>query len=605
MTDDVDLQLGELERRYAADPSAPLAVLREVHDRILEGPPEVWIHRRPIADLERDLERAVARRARGDSLPLFGVPFAVKDNIDVAGIPTTAACPAFSYTPTVSATAVERLVRAGAIVLGKTNLDQFATGLVGVRSPFGAVPNAFDSRFISGGSSSGSAIAVATGMASFSLGTDTAGSGRVPAALNNIVGLKPTCGLVSTLGVVPACRTLDCVSVFAANAGDAARVLDVCAGFDPADIFSRDARAFRRVSLSATPRLGVPRAPALEFFGDTDAAALFSRAVARFERLGATIVEIDLAPFQTVAELLYASAFVSERLVAPGRLLAEQPDALHPVLRRILEGALAYRGVDTFLANYRLAELRRVADAEWTKMDALLLPTTPTTYRIEDVLGDPIELNRRLGYYTNFVNLLDLTGVAVPAGFRADGQPLGVTVLAPAFSDRALLELASRFHAGEPSKVGATAIDVSTSPFSSPAGARIEVARIEVAVVGAHLQGEPLHHQLTSRGATLVKACRTAKPYRLYALAGTVPPKPGLVFEANFDGPGIEVEVWALDVAAFGSFVDEVGRPLAIGSLVLDDGSTVKGFVCEPYAVVGATEITTFGGWRAYRRSLS
>jgi allophanate hydrolase len=589
------LQLAQLAAEYAADPRAPERVLRDVHRRVLESPFGVWIFRASLERMLDDLRAAEKRRAEGHPLPLFGVPFAVKDNIDVAGMPTTAACPALEYLPSESAPAVQRLVDAGAIVVGKTNLDQLATGLVGVRSPYGVCENPFDRRYVSGGSSSGSAVAVALGLVSFALGTDTAGSGRVPAAFCNIVGIKPTRGLVSTRGVVPACRTLDCVSVFAASVTDAAAVLDVCAGFDERDPFSRRMPG-HAPDFPEKLRFGVPRAEQLEFFGDEEARRIYEEAIARCESLGAERVEIDFDPFREAAALLYGGPWVAERLVPAGRLLEQQPDAFLPVLRGILQAAQGLGAKSAFEGWYRLQELRRATDLEWKKADVLVLPTTPTTYMISEIEQEPISLNSRLGYYTNFTNLLDLAAVAVPAGFRADGLPLGITVFGPAHSDAALARLAARFRSAGPATFGKTG-ELVTEPLAN--APRVERS-VLLAVAGAHLSGQPLNHQLTSRGARLSRACRTSRHYRLYALQGTVPPKPGLVRDARFEGAGVEVEVWALDEAAFGAFVDEVPAPLAIGTVVLEDGTTVNGFVCEPHALDGAVEITAYGGWRAY-----
>ncbi len=511
--------------------------------------------------------------------------FAVKDNIDVAGIATTAACPAFAYTPARSAPVVEALEAAGAILIGKTNMDQFATGLVGTRSPYGACSSVFDANYISGGSSSGSAVAVALGQVDFSLGTDTAGSGRVPAAFNELVGLKPTRGLISATGVVPACRTLDCVSIFARDVKLAGQALAAAAQPDAADFLSRPAWGGKGTGWSAAAfRLGVPAASQLEFFGDTAAAELFAASVARFKALGATIVEIDLAPFRAAADLLYSGPWVAERLAAIEAFAQAHESEMNPVVAKIILGARKYSAVDTFRAQYKLAELRRTTEGQWARMDCLLLPTTPTIFTHAQIAEDPIGRNTQLGYYTNFVNLLDLSALAVPAGRRANGLPFGVTLVAPAMAEPALLATASRFSDTVP-------------PLSLPPGF------VEVAVVGAHLSGMPLNGQLVSRGAYLLRTTRTAPDYRLHALANTTPPKPGLEHQPGFAGPGIEVEVWAMPLEQFGSFVAEIPPPLGIGNAKLADGAMVKCFIAEPYALRDAQDITSFGGWRAYMQS--
>jgi len=442
-------------KALAETPAALEALLVELHARA-EAAPEAWISRPTVASIQESFRVARARKERGEALPLYGVPFAVKDNIDVAGYPTTAACPAFSYQPQASNPVVERLIDAGAMFMGKTNLDQFATGLSGVRSPYGICKNPFDPRFISGGSSSGSGWVVATGLACFSLGTDTAGSGRVPAALTNIVGLKPTRGLLSIRGVVPACRTLDCVSIFASNIDDLSEVFALANSYDALDPFSRQAPSPAAPALAApspaapalaAPRIGSVDPAQLETFGDSDALALYQAAVERFRSLGATITSIDLSAFLATAQLLYHGPWVAERLEAAGDLLQRAPEALLPVLRAVIAEAPTRTALDAFRGQYRLAELRRACEAEWQRMDYLLLPTTPTTYTIAELEQEPIELNTRLGRYTNFVNLLDLTGVALPAGFRRDGLPLGVTLLGQAFSDRQLLHWGKRFSA--------------------------------------------------------------------------------------------------------------------------------------------------------------
>lgn len=568
------LRISEVRRQYR-EGATPADVVREIYRRIEErGEDAVWTWLPPF-------EATLAALPTDASLPLYGIPFAVKDNIDIGGWLTTAGCREFAYTPERDATVVQKLREAGAIVIGKTNLDQFATGLVGTRSPFGIPRNVFDERYISGGSSSGSAVAVAAGLVSFALGTDTAGSGRVPAAFNDIVGLKPTKGLLSTTGVVPACRSLDCVSIFAANCADAEEVLAVTQGYDVTDAFSRipikeDLERAERL------RIGVPQPDQLEFFGDTEAAALFSKAVQRFEALGYAVVEIDFAPFRDAAKLLYAGPWVAERLAAIEPFFQNHAAAMHPVVREIIGGAAKYSAVDAFRASYELERLRQLALAEWGRMDMLLLPTTGTTYTVEELLADPVRLNSNLGYYTNFVNLLDLCGVAVPAGFRnSNSLPFGVTLMAPAFRDLAVCAVARKYLHEEPQKTGPS-------------------ERITLAVVGAHLTGQPLNHQLTSRAARLIKTCRTAASYRLYALSNTTPAKPGLVRASDGNGAEIEVELWSLAAEAFGAFVAEVPPPLAIGTLELEDGSTCKGFVCEPRALDGAVDITCFGGWRTY-----
>ncbi len=565
----------------------PSEVIAEIYDRIGGAPlAPVWIS---LVPRENAMARAHALEAdpQAAAKPLYGWPLAIKDNIDLAGLPTTAGCPAYAFSPTRNATVVQRLLDAGAIAIGKTNLDQFATGLVGARSPHGACASVFDSRYISGGSSSGSAVAVASGLAKFSLGTDTAGSGRVPAAFNGLIGLKPTRGLLSTQGVVPACRTLDCVSIFTKTCREAHAVLKAARGFDPLDPYSRAMGEGQDAApwLGGSFRFGVPAADQLQFFGDEEAASLYARAVADMQAMGGEKVEIDFSIFRAAADLLYSGPWVAERLAALREFVETQADQMNPVVREIIAGARRYTAVDTFAAEYKLRELRRASEAEWRRMDVLLLPTTGTIYTQEAVAADPIRLNSNLGYYTNFVNLLDLAAVAVPAGLRSNGLPFGVSLIGPAFNDEALLALADRFH-GAPGP----SVELSVNPPGC----------IPVAVVGAHLSGQPLNWQLTQRGARLMRTTRTAPGYRFYALAGSVPPKPGLIRDDAFEGPGIEVEVWAVPADRFGSFVAAVPPPLGIGNATLQDGSSVKCFICEPYAIPTATDITHFGGWRKY-----
>lgn len=567
-------------------------VLRDVWCRIAErGDDGVWIWRPDWEDLLVMAESICRDPA---TQPLYGIPFAVKDNIDVAGWPTTAACPEFAYVAASDAAVVARLKHAGAIPIGKTNLDQFATGLVGTRSPYGIPCSVFSDRHISGGSSSGSAVAVAAGEVAFALGTDTAGSGRVPAAFNGLVGLKPTPGLISTRGVVPACRSLDCVSVFAHATGEAMAVLHAVQGHDRDDPFSREIRP-QPLTMSQ-PCLGVPVGPHREFFGDCVAAAAFDACLAQAAALGWRLQEIDFSPFAEMARQLYAGPWVAERLAAVGDFLAAHPDAGHPVVRGIIEGAAGRTAVDAYRGLYEKARLKRLAEPTWERVDALLLPSVPTHPTIESVLADPVGLNSRLGTYTNFVNLFDLCALALPVGLRTDGLPSSVTLVAPAGSEGGLAELGRQLMVVAGGAVSTDGIGVTDCRLAD----RLPAGCVPLAVVGAHLRGQPLNPQLAERRAGFLGETRTASGYRLYALANTTPPKPGLVRDADFVGTGIEVEVYALTPEAFGSFTALVPAPLAIGNVELADGSWVKGFVCEPAALVGATEITRHGGWRAY-----
>ena len=594
------LDLTTLSAAYAQGRLTPSTV---AHDIIAALPAladnPIWIHRVLTEDLQVRARELEARRAAGETLPLYGIPFAVKDNIDVAGCPTTAACPAYAHVPHQSAYAVRRLLDAGAMLIGKTNLDQFATGLVGTRSPYGACSNAFNADYISGGSSSGSAVAVAAGLVSFALGTDTAGSGRVPAGFNNIVGLKPTPGVVSTRGVVPACRSLDCVSVFALTCEDATSVFDVMRGYDAEDIYARTDTTAARGFSTAAFRCGVPAQSQLEFFGDDKARVAFEQSLALLRSVGAESVEIDFRPFAEVARLLYDGPWVAERFAAIKDFLATHPDDIHPVTRKVIESARQWNAVDTFEALYRLRELKRRCEIEWQKMDVMAVPTSGTIYTHAEIAAAPVERNTNLGYYTNFVNLLDLCALAVPGAFRGDDLPAGVTLIAAANHDHALSAIGSRLHCASAVRLGATPFAL---PAQAAAAAVAQPQEIVLAVVGAHLSGLPLNHQLTSRGARLLEATQTTAAYRLYALPGTVPPKPGLV-RVGAGGVAVAVELWALSPAAFGAFVAEVPSPLAIGTLTLADGRSVKGFLCEACAVEGAQDISSFGGWRAFLAS--
>ena len=574
------IQSGQTTAAHQAE--AALARIA-AYDRVQ---PQIWISRASPEQVLAAARAVDARIAAGEVLPLAGVPYAAKDNIDVAGFETTAACPAFAYRPEASATVAARLAAAGAICMGKTNLDQFATGLVGVRSPYGIPRNAFNRAYVSGGSSSGSAVAVAAGLIPIALGTDTAGSGRVPAAFNHLVGFKPTKGRWPTRGVVPACRSVDCVTVFAHDTADAGLVDSVLAGFDPVDPWSKPL-----ADRALAPRtIGVPLRRQRQFFGDAESEYFYDRALDHLASL-ATIVEIDIAPLQEAAQLLYGGPWVAERTAAMAQILTENPEAVDPTVRAVVEAGWAKTAVETFNGVYRLAELKRHADLMWQDLDALAFPTTGATYRVAELAAAPIALNSNLGAYTNFVNLLDMAALAVPAGARHNATGFGITLIGPADTDRALLALADAYLAKANLAVPPP-LDLAKDPET-------RMQTVKLAVVGAHLKDMPLHWQLTSREATFVEATHTAPTYKLFAMADSVPPKPALIHSAD-GGAAIAVEVYELGIAEFGSFTVEVPAPLAIGTVTLADGTSVKGFVAEPRAIAGAEDVTHLGGWRAY-----
>jgi allophanate hydrolase len=592
----LDLSCTTLSAAYRSGALTPMALVEKLlTERRRHTAHNIWISEVPDETL-----RARARELAGidpRSLPLYGIPFAIKDNIDYAALPTTAGCLEFAYQPAESNPVVQALLDAGAIALGKTNLDQFATGLVGTRSPYGICTNAFDPAYISGGSSSGSAVAVALGLASFSLGTDTAGSGRVPAAFNNLIGYKPTLGSLSMRGVVPACRSLDAMSIFALTAEDAARVAAVAVRFDAADAWSRAAQfpARRGWGGGAKFRFAVPRAAQLDFFGDANYPQLFAASVERLASLGGEPHEVDIEPLLETARLLYEGPWVAERYLATESLLAASPAAMLDVTRRIISGGADPRAVDAFRAQYRLKDLIRRAQPIWETAQLLLLPTAGTHYRIADEQAEPIRLNSTLGRYTNFVNLMDLAAIAVPAGFTAAGLPFGVSLIAPAWSDRDLLTLADRLQRASVSTLGATSVPLPPAGPSSPPGADL----LDVMVCGAHMSGLPLNKQLLERGAWQISTTRTAPIYRFYALPGGPPFRPGLV-QVSEGGVAIDVEVWRMPVEHFGSFVAGIPAPLGIGKVKLADGVAVSGFLCEAVGVAGATDISALGGWRQY-----
>ena len=587
--------VAEILAAYRSGTAEPADIVARGYARLAAlADPAIFIS---LCDEEVALVEARRLAAEGNTdLPLYGIPVAVKDNIDALGLATTAACPAFSYRPGRDATIVARLRQAGAIIIGKTNLDQFATGLVGVRSPYGVPRNALDPALIPGGSSSGSGVAVATGIVPVALGTDTAGSGRMPAMLNNIVGLKPSLGLASTAGLVPACRTLDCASVFALTTDDASAVLAVIAGYDPRDPYARHRPLSKPGALPARVRIGVPPAGQRVFFGDKRSAADYAAAIERLARLGSDIIEIDIEPFYEAARLLYEGPWVAERYAVTRAMIASAPEAMHPVTREIMLSGSRTLAVDAFAAFYQLEELRHVARRTFAEIDALALPTAPTLYSVAQVLADPIQLNSRLGTYTNFVNLLDLCGLAVPAALHDGRTPFGITLLAPGGRDGLIAALGRLFHADTALPLGALGVpQPPLAPLTDALGDDVAIA-----VVGAHLSGMPLNHELIAHEARFVEAIATAPDYRLYALAGTNPPKPGLLRTAAGEGTPIEVEVWAMPAEPFGRFVAAIPPPLSIGSIRLADSRLVKGFLVEAEAVNGARDISEFGGWRKF-----
>ncbi|MFO1141691.1 MAG: allophanate hydrolase [Amaricoccus sp.] len=592
---DQSFEVGELRAAYAAGASAE-AIVDEAFDRIeAADDPGIFLH---LETRDAMLAAAAALGPYDPGKPLWGVPVAIKDNIDVAGQPTTAACPAFAYTAAEDAAAVAALRRDGALILGKTNLDQFATGLVGVRTPYPVPRNPHDATRIPGGSSSGSAVAVARGLVSLALGTDTAGSGRVPAGLNGIVGLKPSLGLVSTRGVVPACRTLDCVSIFALTVADAWTGLASVSGFDAADPYSRP---FSRPSLAARPpvvRVGVPDAGSRRFFGDSAAEAAFDAALEVLAAEGWELVEHDFAPLFAVAALLYEGAWVAERQAAIADFRGAAPaDALHPVTAGIIDGARRLTAADAFRGFYRLMALRREAQAVLDGVEALVVPTVPRFFTLDELARDPLLPNSRLGTYTNFVNLLDLCGLAVPTLARPDGLPAGITLLAGSGRDGLLATLGATLETRCDQPLGATGWRRRHPPaFQTEA----REPGVLVAVVGAHMRGMPLNPDLLGLGASFVRVDRTTPAYRLYDLPGASPPKPGLL-RVSEEGAAIELELWRLDHAAFGRLVASVPSPLTIGDVRLGDGSLAKGYLVEAAAVAGAPDISAYGGWRGYR----
>ncbi len=599
MNNPADMTLAGIKARYAAG-LLPLELMQELREKARTFDAyNIFIHLLDNNELAPYVERLSMMDK--ETTPLWGVPFVLKDNMDLAGIPTTAACEAFSYTPEHTAFVVQQLIEQGALPLGKANLDQFATGLNGTRSPWGACSNSFDPALVSGGSSSGSAVAVALGLASFSLGTDTAGSGRIPACFNNLVGVKPSRGLLSAGGVVPACRSLDCVSIFALHCDDANTILSAAEGHDETDGYSRrnpyDNQQHSYGRYDGRLTLGVIADDQLKFFGDTHYETAYRATIASLEASGVQLQEIDYAPFDEVAKLLYEGPWVSERYVATLPLVKDNPDAMFPVVRDIITGGEKPTAAELFKAQYRLQDLKKRCRAAISPVDALLTPTAGTLFSIEQMLAEPVRHNSELGYYMNFVNLLDMAAIAVPTGFTDTGLPFGITLSAPAFTDRRLLSIANRIHGASNLTLGATGL-------AKPVQSSLAVTRndyMQIVVCGAHLQGLPLNYQLTERGGTLIGKTRTSDNYMLFALEGGPVKRPALVrVEDDNKGAAIEVEVWQLPITEIGSFLEHIPAPLGLGKVTLTDGRVVSGFIAEPAALNGAIDITATGGWRAY-----
>lgn len=604
MTTGFPLGIAGWLQRYAS--GADLAAeLHPLAARMAAADPAIWIRLASACEIDAQIERLVAACERAGSrsaamaaLPLFGVPFVVKDNIDIAGVPTTAACAAYARIAPANATVVGRLLDSGAVWMAKSNLDQFATGLVGTRSPWGSPSSALQPERISGGSSSGSAVAVALGLVPFALGTDTAGSGRVPAGFNNVTGLKPTPGRVSGYGVVPACRTLDCVSVFALLVRDAASVLAVIEGADPLDPLS----CFRPTSLPAESTPGVTGALRFGIPDEVELAEIFrdpwSDLLGRLTENGQAPTKLDFRPLHAVGDRLYQGPWVAERLTVVEQLLRTAPEALDPIVRNVISGAHQFSAADAFRSGYELASARQTLNEQvWASCDVLLVPTAPEHPSITEVAADPIGRNSRLGRYTSFVNLLGWCAVAIPAGFTVDGSPFGVTLIAPAGRDAMLAEVADAWQRKWPLPLGATG--VLDDGVDCPRPWARHQDSIDIAVLGAHLTGMPLNGQLVQAGARLRSVTTTASQYRLYALANTTPPKPGLLRVVDGGRP-IVVEVWTMPATSVGRFLAQIPPPLGLGNLELIDGTWVKGFICEPAGLAGAEDITDWGGWRAW-----
>ncbi|MDD2723526.1 MAG: allophanate hydrolase [Methylovulum sp.] len=584
-TEFLSLDIFTLRQAYLDGTTTVSAVIQQSLARVKDFQGHnIWISLQAESSLMAQAKELESLNPK--DLPLYGIPFAVKDNIDCMGLPTTAACPGFSHLPSQSAFAVQCLIDAGAVLIGKTNMDQFATGLTGTRSPepYGICKNAINPDYISGGSSSGSAVAVALNIVSFSLGTDTAGSGRVPAAFNNIVGLKPTRGLISCSGVVPACKSLDCVSIFSQTIAEAEYLFDIINAYDANDSYARNDRQGLDASIAATAQLrfGVPKPEQLNFFGDPESEALFAQTIVTLQTLG-EVVEIDFQPFLEAAALLYEGPWIAERYAGIRPFIEAHPEQLHPVIMDVLSAEKDKNAIAAFDALHRLQQLKRQTTTLLQGLSCIAVPTAPRIYRIAEVLADPIRLNSNLGYYTNYMNLLDLSALAIPAGFYSNQLPFGITLFSTALADARLLAIAKRFAANGQTET------------ITPSNSRYQ----RIAVCGAHMQGLPLNPQLLDLGARFYATTRTAANYQLYALAIAPPERPGLVRDES-QGQSIELEIWELPKENWAKFISNIKSPLCIGSVEMEDGRWEYGFLCEPYPLGKSVAITEFGGWRNY-----
>jgi allophanate hydrolase len=584
------LEIAALIEAYQLGQLTPRKLVEQIHERINEvDNPNIWIYRLSAEELEPYLEYLEGQDP--SALPLYGIPFAIKDNIDLAGVPTTAACPEYSFTPEESAPVVAQLIEAGAIPIGKTNLDQFATGLVGVRTPYGAPRNPLAPDRVPGGSSCGSAVSLSEGICSFSLGTDTAGSGRVPAMFNQLWGVKPSKGRLSTTGLVPACRTLDCISIFALNAADSQTVLKVAEGYDVEDAYSQETKDLPVV---ASKTIGIPQADQLMFFSDVDYRGAWSAAVADLQEKGWEVVEIDFEPFLKAARLLYEGPWVSERYTALEDFLKAKPEAFFPATLEITSGGADHSARDAFAAQYKLAELRRESEAVWEGLAAIVTPTAGGFPKLSDLEADPIGPNSQLGYYTNFMNLLDLCAVAVPAGKSVEGLPFGITWIAPRDCDKALIEIADK---------GPEAVGDNRPPKEmqggtlSPVSASVDT--LSILLFGAHMKGLPLNTQVQSLGGRFIGEVQTAPKYKMIYLPEPAPHRPGII-RVGEGGASIGVEEWAFPKAALGELLSTINQPLGLGQLELSDGRRVHGFLCEAKAAEGAKDISECGSWRGF-----